>query len=135
MDPLTKTEGLAEPQYVKITPEKVYFNFHLFYEQDDKGRYIASIPAYGLHLYSDTKEGLEKNTNIMINSFYDYWLMKKGWKGFILKLHRLGFRAEQHQLAVYELLQRKRSRSQFKFPDISVPEGMQAQEMSLETPY
>lgn len=88
--------------------------FTLFWEH---GNCVSAyIPGFDIAFSSPTKERAEVKSKAMINTFFDYWITKKGFKNFILEIHRLGFRSKFDDFTIKELLNRRTSNAKFKMP-------------------
>lgn len=102
---------------IDIINGKVDYSFGAYHRVEENGMYSWYIPSFRIFFSSKTKEQGTKRSITMTRSFIKYWLeRKKSFRGFVLELHHLGFRASHfHDLTVNQILTRKIGNAEFGY--------------------
>ncbi|MEX1003444.1 MAG: hypothetical protein WDZ35_15100 [Crocinitomicaceae bacterium] len=54
--------------------------------------FLVNIPSYDIHFSTTSKDNIEKLALKSFNSFFEFWLIKKGVKDFMQHMMNLGFK-------------------------------------------
>lgn len=111
--PITEKEMQENPTFIQINEGKVNTAFYTMWKDDGNGMFVGYIPAYDIVFSALTEEEVERRGSIMVRAFYEFWF-NQGWKQFILQIHKLGFRARGHDLAMKNLLHKRPQKAKFK---------------------
>ena len=114
-----------QPTYIEFKEDrKIHFAFHSRFIVEKNGMYSWYMPAYKMFFSSKTKEEGIKRGVAMAKSFFMFWDKQNSYRGLILELHHLGFRAPQyHNLVVSEMIRKKRRFAKFNATDVTIPEA------------
>jgi hypothetical protein len=112
-----------EPTFIKVTESgQIEYAYHCYHSQFGE-LWSIRVPAYGIALTAPSKEEGLKRAAIAIRSFYNMWINNDGWVKFIHEIHKLGFRANKHDMVMAKLLKRQPFEAKFKTTVIEEGEG------------
>lgn len=90
---------------------------------EDAGMYSAYMPGFDIYYSAPSEEEVTKRAKKMMDTFFDYWIQQEGWKQLFLKIHKLGFRTNMHNLAMKNFLRNKFQTGKFTPSNIiDIPE-------------
>ncbi len=101
---------------IKISTGHIEVSYQISYGFDGK-YYNATIPAFDMFFCTTDEDKIQSRADSMIKTFFNYWAKsdkKTGFKNLILDLHKLGFRTENHNFAMKNLLNKQTSGGIFK---------------------
>ena len=123
-----------QPTFIEINNGRIYCGFHAYHKKTESGMYSWYIPGFNIRFSSKDKETGDKRAIIMVNAFFSYWVDRVSYREFILEIHKLGFKAPQHDLTVNRLLTKKVHTAKFKSSVIKLPDPKEyEQSKSLKT--
>jgi hypothetical protein len=126
----TAAEG-SGPAVIEFNSKGIHYTFTALY-QEVEGRYTVYIPAYNMVFSAKDRQAMDRKAVRIVRSFYDFHLQndeKKTWRSFILAIHKLGFRAPNHDLIMKNLLDQSRPvKTKFSTKKSSVPNFFDAEQ-------
>lgn len=101
---------------ISISPGKINVSYVAYHNFD--GKYFnVYIPAFDMHFSTTDESRIEEKGKAMVKSFFHHKEEKNPLKALVLDLHKLGFRAKDHDLFMKNILNHKVSEGSFKFDD------------------
>lgn len=85
-----------KPTFIDIRKDGIKFGFHLHYIKEEDGMYSFHIPAYNIHYSAPSFEEGDRRSVIMVSSFFNFWVLKQGFRQFVLQIFKLGFKTQNH---------------------------------------
>lgn len=104
-----------KPTYIQITPEGISWGFHARYIEEKDGMFSWYLPSFDIYFSTNTKEEGQERAKALTTSFFNYWLKKKGFRSFLMKILRLGYTASSHE-ELKQLLHRTNLNAKLKMP-------------------
>jgi len=117
--------------FITIKDGSIDFGGYYFYNEVKGGGFICQMPSFDIFFYAKDKAEAKKRAHAMVRSFFQHWLNDQNWKQFILQLHKLGFRTDNHNYTIKQLLNRRQDNTKFHSNKGSELEGV-ANEISAE---
>jgi hypothetical protein len=102
--------------YIKFEPKGIRIGYRVYRTAQEGGLITSYIPGFDIAFSSASKEIAIKRANAMVTHFFDYYVKNQSWREFMLKIHKLGFRTEMHDLQMKKLLNNRPVNAQFS-PD------------------
>lgn len=76
--------------------------------EEEDGCFICEIPSFKINFFANNREEVERKSRFMMQSFFSYYNIKNHKFGkLIMDVNKLGFKAPQHNLVMYNALKKK----------------------------
>jgi hypothetical protein len=82
--------------FIDISPQRIQWGFNANYIEEKDGMFSWYLPSFDIYFSSATKEAGDKKALAITNSFFNYWLKEKGFRRFLMKILRLGYKPASH---------------------------------------
>jgi hypothetical protein len=116
-------EAMPNKTTIRINKGHININYKVLTNHENDGKYFdCFVPAFNLKFCTDNKEDINRYSNAMIKSFFNYYLKKENFNSLILEIHKMGFRTEMHNFAMKEILNKKKNKANFTIGNSVVPE-------------
>lgn len=102
--------------YIKFEEKgiRIGYKVHRIIRENSVTSYI---PGFDIAFSAPSIEIANKRSSIMIHHFFDYYIKNQSWREFMLKIHKLGFRTEMHDLKMKKLLNNRPVSAEFSPED------------------
>lgn len=129
---IKKEQSKEQPNFIQIKPDGINYGYHSRFIEEKNGMYSWYLPSFDIYFSSSTKEEGEKRSLEMTESFFNYWLQKKGFRTFLMQILRLGYQARSHK-ELQGLLNRKNLNAQLRASTIKeLPAAFRESETSRQ---
>ncbi|WP_445720370.1 hypothetical protein [Flavobacterium sp.] len=117
-------------QPAKITLDNgkmnITYNVLTIRDKDENAKHIdCFVPAFNLKFSTTSEDNIFKYSNAMVSSYFNYFLKKENFKAMIVEIHKLGFRTNQHNFVMHQLLNKKKRNAKFSIDNVNIPEGFE----------
>ena len=109
-----------KPTFITINKDGMKYGFHGHYIKEENGAYSWYIPAFDIYFSSPNFEEGDRRAVIMVKSFMNFWIKQQGFRGFVLQILKLGFKAQDDK-ALQQLLNRKNIDAKLRAVGKSIP--------------
>lgn len=89
--------------------------------KEEGGMYSVYIPSFDIYFSAPTMDEADRRVTVMMDSFFHFWITQQGWKKFVMEIHKLGFRAKGHALAMKNLLNHRPVDAKLNSLDGNIP--------------
>lgn len=101
---------------IKFIGDEIQISYASYYSFDEK-YYNVYIPAFDIYFSTTDRSKVESRGTAMVKSFFHHKEEKNPLRALVLELHKLGFRAKDHDLFMKRILNHQVSEGVFKFDD------------------
>lgn len=110
--------------FVEIMDGKITYSYNVNVIENTNKMYSGWIPNYDIYFSAPTRDELLIRSEKVMRSFFRYWIKQEGWKSFFLQMNKLGFRADNHDFVMMQMLKGKRSKAKMNARGVrAVPEN------------
>lgn len=121
-------EKKSQPAKITLDNGKmnIIYNVLTVRDKDENAKHIdCFVPAFNLKFSTTSEENISKYSNAMVSSYFNYFLKKENFKAMIVEIHKLGFRTNQHNFVMNQLLNKKKRNAKFLIDSVNIPEDFQ----------
>jgi hypothetical protein len=91
--------------FITITPNQISWGFHAHFIEEEDGMYSWYIPSLDIYFSSISRQQGDEIARDITRSFFNFWLQKQGFRKFLMRVLRLGYKPSSHK-ELQELLNR-----------------------------
>lgn len=126
-------EMAAKDVYVRIREGKIEYQWVTKSVVTEGDLYSCYIPGFDLFFSAKSENQMMERGRQMMKTFFDYWVQEEGYKNFVLKIHKLGFKAPKHNFVIKQYLNKRPANAKFKMVNIDTPLGFEnSREVEME---